>query len=121
MNIHHAVNGITEVVTYDWLQVSLVSISMYTFAICIPGPPPKVRHISNPPSRFLVGLVQKSRTKVSCTNSLSIVRGGFFRVGFCPFPLLSQYICYNRKLNITLNFMFYMYDKNLYKLDVTCP
>src|SRR6218665_1801958 len=34
MNIHHAVNGITEMVTYDWLQVSLVSISMYTFAIC---------------------------------------------------------------------------------------
>src|SRR6218665_1957525 len=37
MNIHHAVNGITEMVTYDWLQVSLVSISMYTFAICVPG------------------------------------------------------------------------------------
>jgi len=36
MNIHHAVNGITEMVTYDWLQVSLVSISMYTFAICWP-------------------------------------------------------------------------------------
>src|SRR6218665_754065 len=45
--------------------------------------------------------------------------------GFCPgwflsVPLLSQYICHNRKLNITLNFMFYMYDKNLYKRDVTC-
>ena len=25
-----------------------------------------------------------------------------------------------RKLNITLNFMFHMYDKNLYKRDVTC-
>src|SRR6218665_2974522 len=72
-----------------------------------PGTPPKVRHTSWTP-RFLVGLVQKSRTKVLCTNSISIVRGGFcpggfVRVGFCPFPLLSQYICYNRKLNITLN------------------
>src|SRR6218665_1050757 len=74
--------------------------------------PPKVRHTSRTP-RFLVGLVQKSRTKVPCTNSISIVRGGFcpgsfVRVGFCPFPLLSQYICYNRKLNITLNFMFHI-------------
>src|SRR6218665_1854813 len=43
-----------------------------------PGTPPKVRHTSRTP-RFLVGLVQKSRTKVPCTNSISIVRGGF-----CP-------------------------------------
>src|SRR6218665_375889 len=40
--------------------------------------PPKVRHTSRTP-RFLVGIVQKSRTKVPCTNSISIVRGGF-----CP-------------------------------------
>src|SRR6218665_3299238 len=43
-----------------------------------PGTPPKVRHTSRTP-RFLVGLVQKSRTKVPCTNSISIVRRGF-----CP-------------------------------------
>src|SRR6218665_1447936 len=36
---------------------------------------------------------------------------GFVLGGFCPYPLLSEYICYNRKLNITLNFMFLMYDK----------
>src|SRR6218665_420883 len=36
------------------------------------------------PPRFLVGLVQKSRTKVPCTNSVSIVRGGF-----CPGWFLS--------------------------------
>src|SRR6218665_1750947 len=70
----------------------------------IPGPPESTSHITDPP--FSVGLVHKSRTKVPCTNSISIVRGGFcpggfVRVGFCPFPLLSQYICYNRKLNIT--------------------
>jgi len=29
-------------------------------------------------------------------------------------------ICYNRKLNITLNFMFHMYDKKIYKYDATC-
>src|SRR6218665_563797 len=39
--------------------------------------PQSPSHITDPP--FLVGLVQKSRTKVLCTNSNSIVRGGF-----CP-------------------------------------
>src|SRR6218665_295705 len=55
-------------------------------------PPESASHISDPPTRILVGLVQKSRTKVPCTNSSSIVRGGFcpggfVRLGFCPFPL----------------------------------
>src|SRR6218665_4047021 len=45
---------------------------------------------------------------------------GYVRGGFCPFPLLSEYICYNKKLNITLDFMFCMYDKICYKCDVTC-
>src|SRR6218665_2779867 len=48
-----------------------------------PGTLPKALHISRPPE-FLVGLVQKSWTKVPCTNSISIVRGGF-----CPGWLLS--------------------------------
>src|SRR6218665_2161492 len=38
------------------------------------------------PPRFLVGLVQKSRTKVSCTNSISIVRGGFCAGWFMSVP-----------------------------------
>src|SRR6218665_1776276 len=42
----------------------------------IPGPPESTSHISDPP-KLLVGLVQKSRIKVPCTNSISIVRGGF--------------------------------------------
>src|SRR6218665_4155740 len=51
--------------------------------------PPKVHHTSRtPPPRFLVGLVQKSRTKVPCTNSISIVRGGFCP-GVCPGWFLS--------------------------------
>src|SRR6218665_1433086 len=38
---------------------------------------------------------------------------GFIRHGFCPSPLLSEYIHYNRKLSITFNFRFHMYEKNL--------
>ena len=65
-------------------------------------------------------LVQKTRTKTLCTNSLSIVREVFSRGllsgrvcsgWFLSVPLLSEYICYNRKLNITLNFRLNMYDK----------
>jgi len=40
--------------------------------------PPKIRYTSRTP-RILVGLVQKPLRKAPCTNSLSIVRGGF-----CP-------------------------------------
>src|SRR6218665_27087 len=72
--------------------------------------PPESRPTSQLNSRtppFLVGLVQKSRTKAACINSIAEVfargflSGRFVWVGFCPFPLLSQYICCNRKLNIT--------------------
>src|SRR6218665_3964130 len=109
-------------------------------------PPPLSHFVTHPgtlqkyvthlgPPRFLVGLVQKkSRTKAPCTNYLSIIRKGFcsgglsggllsrrFRPGwFLSVLILSEYICYDRKLNITLNFMFHMYDKKIYKCDVTC-
>src|SRR6218665_2008944 len=43
-----------------------------------PETPERTSHISDP-LRFLAGLVQKLRTKVPCTNSISIVREGF-----CP-------------------------------------
>src|SRR6218665_1634426 len=85
-------------------------------------------HISEPTPRFLVGLVQKTRTKAPCTNSLSIVRGGFIRGVlsgsllsgvFCPGWFLSAcspfcqntYVTSFRNLDITLNFMFHMYDE----------
>src|SRR6218665_608509 len=76
--------------------------------------PPKVRHTSRTP--IFSRSSTKNPDKRPCTNSLSIVcgvfcPGCFVRGGFCPFPLLSEYICYNRKLNITLNFMFHIYDK----------
>src|SRR6218665_2708321 len=51
-------------------------------------PPESTSHISDPLPRFLVGLVQKTRTKAPCTNSLSIVRRGFCP-GVCPGWLLS--------------------------------
>src|SRR6218665_254693 len=35
---------------------------------------------------------------------------GFVRGGFCPSILLSECIHYNRKLNITFNFRFHMYE-----------
>src|SRR6218665_1510 len=89
----------------------------------IPGPPKSTSHISDTPPIFSRPSTKTLR-KAPCTNSLSIVREGFcpgvyqgvfclegfVRGGFCPFPFLSEYICYNRKLNITLNFMFHMYD-----------
>src|SRR6218665_1800858 len=35
---------------------------------------------------------------------------GFVRGGFCPSPLLSEYIHYNIKLDITFNLRFHMYE-----------
>src|SRR6218665_1333540 len=80
----------------------------------IPGPPKGTPHISDSP--HFIRPSTKNPDKSPCTNSLAIVRRGsclegFVRGGFCPFPLLSEYICYNRKLNITLNFLFHIYDK----------
>src|SRR6218665_3627243 len=109
-----------------------------------PSPCHASSHIPEPPRKYITdlgtplifrGLVQKPGQKPPCTNSVSIVRGGFcpgvvsgglFMSGrFCPgwflsVPVLSEYICYIIKLNITLNFVFRMYDKKIYKCDVTC-
>ena len=63
-----------------------------------------------------------------CTKYLSMVRGvfvrGFLSGRFCrrwvlSIPLLSEYLHYNRKLTITFNFTFHMYDKIFLKCDVT--
>src|SRR6218665_631787 len=111
-------------------------MSRYFWPILTPSPPdtlchtsrdpPKVRHTSRTPLIFSRSST-KTRTKTPCTNSLSIVHGafcpggfvrgsfyleGFVWGGFCLFPLLSENICYNRKIKITLNFMFHKYDKN---------
>src|SRR6218665_2676565 len=91
----------------------------------IPGPPKKyVTHLGPSRSPIFSRPSTKNPDKSPLYKfSLNCWRGfcqgvfcleGFVRSGFCPFPLLSEYICYNRKLNITLNFMFHMYDKIYY-------
>src|SRR6218665_2974349 len=84
--------------------------------------PPKVRHTSRTPpifSRPSTKIPDKSplyKLYLNCSRRFCpgglcqrvFCQEGFVRVGICPFPLLSQYICCNRKLNITLNFMFHM-------------
>src|SRR6218665_3532485 len=61
-----------------------------------------------------------------CLSSRGLLSGEFcpgflsgrFCPGGCPSPLLSEYIRYNRKLNITLDFIFHMYEIFV-KCDVT--
>src|SRR6218665_2628003 len=98
-----------------------------------PGTPRKyVTHLGTP--RFLENLVQKTWTKaplykfcLNCSQGFlsEVLSGGLLSGRFCPgwflsVPVLSEYICYIRKLNIILNFMFRRYDKKIYKCDVTC-
>ena len=60
-----------------------------------PGTPRKyVTHLGLPP-RFLVGLVQKTRTKAPYTNSLSIVRGFFCPGVFCLEGFVHSPFCQN--------------------------
>ena len=44
---------------------------------------------------------------------------GFVWGAFCQLPRMSEYICYIRKLNITINFRFHIYDTIFLKCDVT--
>ena len=80
-----------------------------------PGLPPRkyVTHLGPPnfskPSKKFPDKSPLYKFYLNCSRRFC--PEGFVRVGFCPFPLRSQYICY---------FMFHMYDKNLYKRDVTC-
>src|SRR6218665_1982221 len=105
-------------------------MSRYFWPIFTPSPvtlchtsrdPPKVRHTSR--TSHFSGHSTKNLEQKPIVQILSqlfariFVRGvcqgvfcleGFVRGDFCPFPLLSEYICYNRKLNITLNFLCHM-------------
>src|SRR6218665_3573554 len=91
-------------------------------------PPESMSHISNPPifrrpstknpdKRPLVQILSQLFVGVFVRGLLS---GRFCPGWFLSVPVLSEYICYIRKLNITLNFLFRMYDKKIYKCDVTC-
>src|SRR6218665_3873231 len=85
--------------------------------------PKYVTHLGTPPifSRPSTKTPNKSPLyKFSLNCSWGFCPGGFVRGSFVwkvlfgvvfvhIFPLLSEYICCNRKVNITLNFMFHMY------------
>src|SRR6218665_750513 len=90
------------------------------------GTPKSTSHISDPPisrrpstknpdKRPLVQILSQLFAEVFVRGVLS---GGLLCGRFCPgwflsVPVLSEYICYIRKLNITSNFMFRMYDNFL--------
>src|SRR6218665_207551 len=46
-----------------------------------------------------------------CLSSRRFLTGGFCPGWLLAVPLLSEYIHYNRKLNITFNFRFHTYEK----------
>ena len=81
--------------------------------------PPKVRHTSRTPD-FQKAQYKKPGQKplVQILSQLlaGVLSGGLLSGRFClgwfmSVPVLSEYICYIRKLNITLNFMFrILYD-----------
>src|SRR6218665_2375472 len=80
--------------------------------------PPKVCHTSRTPQFLVVHACIHVFTGCLCKFAGFFVQGlsggfcleRFVRGGFCPSPLLSEYIHYNRKLNITFNFSFHMYE-----------
>src|SRR6218665_1662313 len=72
----------------------------------IPGPPKSTSHLG--PPRILIGLVQKAWTKASCTNSLSIVRGGF-----CPGVFLSGRFCPGWFLSVSSSVRIHLLQQNV--------
>src|SRR6218665_1428684 len=60
----------------------------------IPGPPKSTSHISDP-HPFLVDLVQKTRTKAPCTNSLLIVRRVFVQGALSGVVFVHSLFCQN--------------------------
>src|SRR6218665_1653591 len=87
----------------------------------IPGPPESIRHTTrtrppicrnpnkSPPVQILFQLVTGFWYRGVLSGGL--LSGRFCLGWFLSVPVLSEYICYIRKFNITLNFMFRMYDK----------
>src|SRR6218665_2795215 len=89
--------------------------------------PPKSCHTSRTPQflvvRAYIHVLTGGRIRwrgLLCGGLSGGFLSGRFRPGwFLSVPLLSEYIHYNRKLNITFNFRFHMYEIFL-KCDVTC-
>ena len=92
--------------------------------------PPKVCHTSRNSPIFSNTCIH---TYICLYREVCLSSRGFLSGEFCPgffvckvlfgvflsVTLLSEYIRYNRKLNITFNFRFHMYKK-IQKCDVTC-
>src|SRR6218665_3963232 len=97
-----------------------------------PGTPQSTPHISDPP--ILIGLVRKTWTKFLCTNSLSIVRLGFypgvlsggllsgrFSLGWLlSVPPSVKIHLLQQKVKYHFKFQVLYVDKKIYKCDVTC-
>src|SRR6218665_922521 len=79
-------------------------------------------HISDPPFLVVENPDKSHLYKISLKCLLGYLSGVFVwkvwsGVVFVRPHLLSEYICYNRKLHITFSFRFHMYDRNF--LSVT--
>src|SRR6218665_1904442 len=101
---------------YFWPILTLPS----PVTLCHTSQDPQVCHTSLTP-RFLVGLVQKTRTKAPCTNSLSIVRAGFCP-GLLSRGLLSGRFCPGWFLSISPSVRIHLLQqkvKNHFKFHVS--
>ena len=100
-------------IKYDTLCLGNLDPSAYHTLSHVPGTPPKkyVTHLGPP---FLLGVVQKPGQKppVQILSQLfaGVLSGRFSPGWFLSIPPFVR-ISYNRNLNITLNFMFHMYNK----------
>ena len=132
MQHHASTTGISLTCNSSGPSIKYVTLFLANFDplqlshfVTHPGTPHQKRtsHISDP--HFQQAQYKKPGQKPLYKFSLNCSRGfcsgvlsgdllsGRFCPGwfFYPFPLLSENICYDRKLNITLNFMFHMCDK----------
>src|SRR6218665_1199217 len=96
-------------------SIKYVMLSLANFD---PPPPVTLCHTSRDPQKYVTHLgppifsrpSTKNPDKSPMYNSLLFVRGVFVQGALSGVVfVLSEYICYNRKVNITLNFMFHMY------------
>src|SRR6218665_393960 len=76
--------------------------------------PPKVCHTSRTLPQCLVVHAYTHMSQFTEVFDWGVCQEFFvWKVLSTPPPLLSEYIHYNRKLNITFNFRFHMYEKSV--------
>src|SRR6218665_1625961 len=95
-------------VTLFWTKLDPLPLSHFVTHL---GTPLKyVTHLETPQFLVVHAFIHMSLQGV-CLSLWCFLSRRFVRGGFCLSPLLSEYICYNIKLNITFNVRFYMYEK----------